>query len=288
MKPLRVLTMVVLATAAGQMMRAHQEGVFRAGTDAVIVTVSVRDRNHPLPGLTSADFQLLDNNVAQEISSTSADKVPVDVALVLDASGSLDGPAFAKLKSDIQKMADLLKADDRVRLVTFGSRVDDVLGLQPGTANLPLERLSAGGRTSLYDALAAALMMTPTADRPQLVFVVSDGFDTRSYFSPRQLETIAGYSSATLYLTFVSTAGIVPHRSALEDVVKAGGGIVLVPRETESLPDIFQKVLDDFRTTYVLRYSPRGVAKGGWHDIVVNVPKRKQYQVRARKGYEGS
>lgn len=42
--------------------------------------------------------------------------------------------------------------------------------------------------------------------------------------------------------------------------------------------------IEEFRTRYVLRYTPTGVAHDGWHDLSVRV-KGKKYDVRARKGY---
>jgi VWFA-related protein len=286
-----------------------QEPVFRARADAVIVSVAVRSRNHPVRGLTAADFELVDNGVRQEITSTSMEAIPVDVAFVLDTSGSVQGATFATLKSDVQNMADMLKADDRVRLVTFASRVRDVLGLQPGTASLPLDRMTAGGRTSFYNALAAALMISPGAERPQLVFAVTDGFDHGSFMDPRRLMNLASYSSATVYLALVPESEVrnanynvyelgvgtpvrqgearaVPQRKMLQDVIAATGGVVF-PKKG-ALPPVFRQVLDDFRTTYVLRYTPQGVTRGGWHELKVTVPKHTNYEVRARKGYEGS
>ena len=52
--------------------------------------------------------------------------------------------------------------------------------------------------------------------------------------------------------------------------------------------DAFQAILDDFRTSYVLRYTPRGGTPKGWHELTVKVTRRGSYTIRARKGYEGS
>lgn len=315
----RALCLVLIAITAPL---AHgQESVFRARTDAVVVSVAVRARNRPVGGLKAADFHLIDNGVPQEITSTSAESVPVDVTLVLDTSGSLSTVAFAKLKTDIQSMANLLKADDRVRLMTFASKVVDVIGLQPGTANLALDRLSPGGGTSFHNAVSAALMISPSADRPQLVFAVTDGFDNSSFLKPREVVDVAGYSSAALYVALLPSrvfavipgggrfgmgalqgerfgaelAGSgptrvpveAPHQQALRDAVNVTGGALYAAAATDTLPNLFRRVLEDFRTNYILRYSPRGVTREGWHEIAVTVPARRDVTVRARKGYEG-
>jgi VWFA-related protein len=305
----------MLLIAGVQAARGVQEPpVFRGRAEAVAVTVVVRDRDRAVSNLKAEDFELLDNGVRQEISSTSSEQTPVDATLILDTSGSVEGPAIERLKRDIRQMAALLKPDDRIRLIAFASRVVDVVGLQPGTTALPLERLAAGGSTSLQNALAAALMVAPDTERAQLAFALTDGIGTPGLIDPRRLVTLAQYSSATMYVGLVSpsqgadiealnvqarvSAGTraspttfrwaVPHRDALEATVRAAGGRLYDAGPGESLPQLFRTVLEDFRQSYVLRYTPRGVAAGGWHDIVVRVPGRRDVSVRARKGYEGA
>jgi tetratricopeptide (TPR) repeat protein len=52
-----------------------------------------------------------------------------------------------------------------------------------------------------------------------------------------------------------------------------------------TLTSAFQKALNDFRNGYILRYTPAGVARAGWHDIDVTVAGRPSYTIRARTGY---
>lgn len=48
---------------------------------------------------------------------------------------------------------------------------------------------------------------------------------------------------------------------------------------------VFSKVFDDYRHSYILRYSAEGVARDGWHEITVTTPKYPSYELHARKGY---
>ena len=50
----------------------------------------------------------------------------------------------------------------------------------------------------------------------------------------------------------------------------------------------FSQALDDFRASYVLRYTPANVAREGWHDLKVEVPAAPRATLRARRGYTGS
>ena len=52
-----------------------------------------------------------------------------------------------------------------------------------------------------------------------------------------------------------------------------------------SLTGTFKSTFDDFRSSYMLRYTPQGVTRSGWHTIDVTVPGRRSLDVNARRGY---
>jgi VWFA-related protein len=202
----RPLLIVTIAAASLAAPLAGQQARFQSGVDAVVVPVSVTDRNAPVPNLTAADFQLFDNGVRQEIAFTTVDRLPVDVTLMLDTSGSINGPALERLKADVQAMGDFLQPNDRVRLVAFARTLTDVFDLQPGGARLPVDRIRAGGVTALYDALATALIAFPYTDRPQLIVVLTDGLDTSSFLEAERVVSLAQYATALLYVGIVSSS----------------------------------------------------------------------------------
>ena len=47
----------------------------------------------------------------------------------------------------------------------------------------------------------------------------------------------------------------------------------------------FAQILDEFRQSYVLRYSANGVKGNGWHAVVVQVPAQPALTIKARSGY---
>ena len=304
---------------------AAQQATFRSSVDAVSVPVAVMKDNQPAPGLTAADFQLLDNDVLQDIALTTVDRLPVDVTLMIDTSGSVNGRALERLKADVQQMGGSLQSTDRVRLVTFARTPVEVFGLQPGGSRLPVERIDGGGVTALYDALASALVAFPYVDRPQLVFALTDGRDTSSFLDAARIVALARYSTTLLCIGLVSptvppislsakveavdplaaeqsalllpgdrkpsivrSAGPYigsPNVSALKAAAAATGGVVYDNPAGTAIPELFRHVLDDFRASYVLTYMPRGVSPGGWHTITVKT-RKSGYTIRARKGYE--
>ena len=259
---------------------------FRSGADVVFVPVWVTEGRRPVAGLGSADFELTDNGVAQEVSAAAAEALAVDVTLVLDTSGSVKGRALDQFKADVQAIAESLAPNDRVRVVTFAASVTDVFGVQAGGTRLPVEKIQAGGPTSFYNALAAALMAFPPIDRPQLVFGFSDGIDTSSFLDAAHVTSLAGYSGASLYLGLNTPRSGGPDLRPLREAASRTGGLVYERGMGTSMPSIFERVLEDFRASYVLTYTLRGVEHAGWHRIAVSV-KGRRYTVRARQGYEG-
>ena len=74
-------------------------------------------------------------------------------------------------------------------------------------------------------------------------------------------------------------------RALLKDFVEQTGGSLLEIESTGDLPNIFLRILEEFRQRYLLSYSPRNVARTGWHRIDVRV-KNGRVSVKARAGYQ--
>lgn len=289
---------VVAVSAVTFTVRAQEPvATFRSGADLVLVPVWVKQGERPVTGLTAADFTLSDNGVPQQVSSTAAEGQPVDVTLVLDTSGSLDGVRLDTIKTGVQQIVQSLNLEDRVRLLAFASTVVDVFGVRPGGTVLPIERIRGGGQSAVYDALAAALVSTWSTDRPHLIFSVSDGLDNASFLDAKQIVTLAGSSGAALYVVLmrpVRTQAVRsvwaqptddPNTGKLRDAAERTGGLLLENPAGTALPQLFAQVLGDFRTSYLLGYTPTGVKDGGWHRIEVRTRDRR-HSVRAREGYQ--
>ena len=72
-----------------------------------------------------------------------------------------------------------------------------------------------------------------------------------------------------------------------DTVAGATGGRVFPVDPQDPIGRSFADAIRDFRTSYVLRYTPQGVAAGGWHALSVVVTRKGDFEVRARKGYGG-
>jgi VWFA-related protein len=310
MRPPRSSWVVAALLSTGTLVAGQgQTPTFRAVAEAVAVPVSVRDKGRPVSGLKAADFELTDNGVRQDVATVALSAVPIDVTILLDTSGSVAGDALAQFKSDVQTMSNALERTDRIRLLTFADSVADVFGLQPGGTSPPLDKITSGGITQFYSALAAAMVTVSTEDRPQLVMAFTDGRDSESFLDVDHVIALAPFSHAALFMVLLestssfeqgATKNVLgralytghgafaggPNRSALRTLAQRTGGALYERPAGESLPTIFTKLLEDFRTGYVLTYIPAGVPRPGWHELHVQT-KQPSYVIRARDGYDG-
>jgi hypothetical protein len=64
-----------------------------------------------------------------------------------------------------------------------------------------------------------------------------------------------------------------------------GGGLHIGGFIERNSAIVFNKVYAGVRKNVVLRYRPEGVARDGWHDVTVTVPRHPKLDLRARRGY---
>lgn len=298
----------------------EQTPVFRTGVDLVLVDVSVRRDGKAVTGLTSADFELLDNGVPQTIESSALESMPLDLTLLLDASGSTEGLLIDRLKQSVVDTVQLLRPDDRVRVIAVQHVLREVVPLQPAHEPVPIDRLTAEGGTALYDGLAAVMMRPAVTGRRQLIVAYTDGDDASSITAPSQALDIALRADAVVHVVVPveghrsraaaappaasalepagdgrrarvhesdAGGGVFPNEPVLRAVAGRTGGRVFVIDLEDSISDAFRDVLADYRTGYLLRYSPQGVPREGWHAIVVRTTRPGDYEIRARRGWGG-
>jgi VWFA-related protein len=285
-----------VAAAAGIVMGTlvapgqSQAPVFRSVTDAVAIDVAVSAGNRPVADLKAGDFAVMDNGVPQIVLDLTREAMPIAVSLIVDTSGSVRGPLFAALCRAVDDVSTRLAAGDTIRLVQFSEHLGlgDALSPQAGRT-LSARLRPPAGYTSLLDALAVGLISEPRPGWREMAIVFTDGRDTTSIVSDDAVVELARRSNAAVFVVALAGAsgGALPHEKLLRAVTGLSGGRLAAIARNQDLSRSFVQALDDFRTSYVVRYEPKGVERRGWHDLEVSIPGRTGYTIRARKGYFG-
>lgn len=299
MKAVASLLLCVLV-ASGQ--------TFRSGVEGVNVDVLVLDGSRPVGGLRAEDFEVRDSGVPQRIDSVALEDVPLNVIFALDTSESVQGNPLDNLKIAAIAAIQLLRPVDQAAVVTF----DDYVTLRSDWTRDRVRLSSAigasksGGATALHDAAYTALTLRASQLGRTLALIFSDGEDTASWLRGQAAIDIARRNDAVVYgvelrpkgqwspgylLDFhsgVQTGASAPRTRLRERFLDAlaseTGGQVLNAGRPEQLHDRFVEIMTEFRTRYLITYSPTGVERSGWHPLQVTLKQRKG-RVIARRGY---
>jgi VWFA-related protein len=258
---------------------------FRSSTLGVRVDVLVTDGRKPVGGLRAADFELRDNGVPQTVEVVDAADVPLNVVLAFDTSASTGGRRQAALVNAGQSLLDELKPADRAALTTFSHAVTPIIALTSDLAAVraALLAIKPAGRTSVMDGVYVALAATLAQPGRSLVVVCTDGSDISSWLDSGEVVDAAKRSNAVVYAVTTAGAARVP---SLDDLTNVTGGDMLRVTSSADLRGAFQKILQEFRSRYVLAFTPAGVTVGGFHRLEVKV-RRSGADVKARPGYIG-
>jgi len=272
---------------------------FRTRSTLVSVDVSVRSGNRPVADLTSADFVVTDNGVQQKVELVDVAAVPVDVSLVVDLSGSTSG-SQDRYRDDVAGIAKIIKEADRLRVIAFSRDVDEILPLSPAGTRPPVERLTVGTSSSVFDGIAAALLRRADLGRRHLIVVFTDGGEGGTAF----INVTRAPGTPLLHMmggSIVSLADLIAIAKRSDSVLHLSGNnnerLTALAEDTgggnhgsflqRSIVGDFEGIYAAFRRSYVLRYSPTGVEAGGWHAITVSLARPGPFDIRARRGYFG-
>jgi VWFA-related protein len=260
-----------------------QRPVFTSRTQGVIVDVLVTERNRPVAGLTAADFELRDNGVLQTIDAAEVSDAPLNAVLALDMSGSTAGQRLIDLRAASTAFVGGLRGEDRVGLTTFNHAVSTRVPLGDSFAALDaaLNRLKPQGETGILDGVHVALITTLAEPGRSLVIVFTDGRDTASWLLPHEVVESARRSNAVVYTVATGTARQWPLLSDLADVT---GGRRIDLETGADLRAQFERILREFRSRYLLTFTPKDVSGTGFHQLSVRV-RRGGVAVKARPGY---
>jgi Ca-activated chloride channel family protein len=272
----------VVVAMSGSLLAA-QAPAFSARTRAVRIDVLVTSGGRPVTGLGADDFEVRDNGVVQRVDLVSFEEVPLNLVLALDVSDSVSGERLTHLRQAATAVLQDLRDRDQAVLITFSHAivVHGALTRDRSLLEAALSRVEPEGGSAILDAVQSAIVLGESEAGRALVLVFSDGVDTASWLTQPELLKTARRSDAVIY-------GLTARASTpLREVTDATGGIIFDIASTANLRAAFRAVLDDFRSRYLVSYTPTGVPTSGWHTLDVKVKSRRGMRVKARPGYLG-
>ncbi len=280
---------ICLAIVAGMAVVAAQDPqqVFRAGTDMVLLNVSVTDgHGRPVGSLTRDDFQVFEDNTPQDITIFSKDAQPIAMSVLLDTSASMD-PRMKTAQDAASGFIARLGPKDIAQVIDFDTMA---LIAQPFTNDhaaleMAIRKTEAGGQTSLYDAVYIALdglnraPKAPDALRRQVIVLLSDGEDTSSHTEYDDVMSLSRRSDVIVFAIGLRTHDEPPtggwneSEFVMRTITQETGGRVFFIKDATQLGSIYTQIADDLATQYTIGYRSKNQRHdGAWRKVVVQLP----------------
>jgi len=238
-------------------------------------------------GLTEKDVELLEDNVKQDLTyfreaAGGDEKIPLSVALVLDASGSMKR-SMQFLQQAATSFVRKLEDVDKALVVSFNESIKGSAEFTEDVERLEqfVDSLQAWGGTSLYDAIHYSLGRVRDQPGRKALVVFSDGDDTTSRMGGQEVIDYARGIEATIYAVGIGDAS----HGFLKKIAGETGGEAFFPDRSGDLIKVFQTISEELRQQYALAYSPKRAPDGTYRAIHLKVLTRKDVEVRVRKGY---
>jgi Ca-activated chloride channel family protein len=225
---------------------------------AVVADGSIRMEarlSHPYIGTGSSDvFATIDLTGAQVPGATRS---PVNLALVIDRSGSMAGEKLAQAKQSARKLVEQLGEQDRLAIIHFGSDVRTFAGgwATPQTKERMLSYIDGiydEGGTNIGEGLNAGkvqLLMSREQFKVNRIILMSDGEPTEGVTNARDLEELAREIRGQGVTLSAIGLGTDFNEDLMQALAENGSGAYAYLRDGSQLATIFQKDLQQASTT---------------------------------------
>jgi len=276
------LTSGVVREPVASEVRAYSEEAepLKANVDLVLVPVTVTDQKDRLViGLEKDNFNVYEGFNRQVIRHISTEEAPISLGILFDTSSSMYGKIERSREAVIQFLR-TANSDDEFFLIGFGHRPDLLTDFTNSVDDIETEisKVTPDGATALLDAVYLGLSrMKDARNERKVLLIVSDGGDTHSRYTAREVLSAVAESSVQIYAMGIFDEA--PRTNAdrmgpdlLAAMTNIAGGRTFPIRNLKKIGDAVGQLSIELRNQYLIAYRPTNLEHDGkWHKISVQV-----------------
>lgn len=201
--------------------------------------------------------RIIEAIVAAPQSQRRKERKALNLSLVIDRSGSMQGSKLQYVKEAVYHVLGLLNERDRVSIIAYDDRIETLLASAPASqehvlaGSRAVRALEARALTNLSDGwLTGAQQVADNRDADYLnrVLLLTDGLANKGIIEPEELARHAGEIQERGVSTTTFGVGRGFNENLLELIATNGGGNYYFIDRPETIPEIFQMELDELST----------------------------------------
>lgn len=269
-----------------------REGYYAPDPPPIRPTIefTVTDTHGRYVPVSAADLVVLEDGVEQTVDTFQEAVTPVSIILALDSSGSMRKVTESVVLAG-RSFVESLRPEDALAVILFGDHPTLAHDLSTDRTESfeAIDNYAASGGTALYDALYDGLTRLKREDGRRAVVVVTDGRDEDnpgtgpgSLRSFGEVVALLRETGATLFAIGI---GSQVARTPLEALARASGGQAYFPADVSGLRDDYDRIVENLRRRFVLRYtSTNSTRDGSWRTVEIT-PTSSEFVAVSRGGY---
>lgn len=182
-------------------------------------------------------------------------KENVNVSMVADVSGSMDGTPLMQAKVQMGNFLNSMQTQsgDSVSLISFSDQVDIQTSFTNDTGYVyqAVNNLSTYDMTALYDALYVAVNQTAAQDGAKCVIAFTDGLDNVSKCTP---EIVAQLAQRYSIPVFIIGIGESLDTTNLTYIANASNGFYRHISDINDMSEIYSAIFREQKELYLVEY----------------------------------
>ncbi len=183
--------------------------------------------------------------------ATTGRRMPVNIALVIDRSGSMEGEPLDYVKRACAFVVDMLTPDDVLSIVTFEETVEVVMPArrvtQPDLIKQHIARIASGNTTNLFDGLyagGAQAASVPQDGYVTRVLLLTDGEPTAGLKDFTSIVNQVGELKARGVTVTALGFGPEYNEELMAGIARKSGGNYYHIQRPELIPDVFRQEME--------------------------------------------
>jgi Ca-activated chloride channel homolog len=256
---------------------------------SVLVDAAVVDRNgRSIATLKPEDFTLFEDGAKQALDLVQLQRTPTQFTLLIDGSQSMSR-RIDLVHATARRITKRLRLGDMVTVAPFRREVETMTGPTDDEATIAaaIAAIRANGGTAILDSLASLPERFAHAEGRHVIVLVTDGYDEHSKTPLAVALAEIKKLQATIFVIGIGgVAGVsLKGENLLRQIAVQTGGRAFFPSKEEQLPNVYDSIVSDVQSRYLLTYTPsHQELDGRFRQIRVTVPD-PDYTVKARDGY---
>lgn len=283
----------------------NAKGARSGGAQPVVLRVTVTGKGGRLiTNLSARSFEVYEDNGLQHLMRFEREEAPVSLGILVDHSRSM--------RYGLQKLADLNAAvaaflkvanpEDEFFSMSFNTRLQLLTRFTRDRAEIlrSLASTQLQGRTALRDGIYLAINRMRKAEHSKrALLVISDGDDTSSHYSEREVTRLVREADVQIYIIRIlyrmygrgSTRRAFEESSPpnlLSEVAERTGGRHFRIANINELPYVAAKIGVELRNQYALTYVPANQENKKWRRVEVKLMRIEglpPMRAHVRRGY---